>query len=310
VSLLVVGSVALDTVETPAGKVTDVLGGSASFFATAASLFAPVRLVAVVGDDFRVEEQIGFLRARGVDLAGLQQRPGRTFRWVGRYGANLNEAHTLDTQLGVFADFAPELPEHFRHSKIVFLANIDPALQLRVLDQVAAPELVALDTMNFWIKGKRAELLQALARVHVATVNDGEARMLSGEHNLVKAARAVQRLGPRTVVIKRGEFGVLLFHEERVFAAPAFPLEDLRDPTGAGDSFAGGMMGYLARARDFGVTGLRRAIVVGCVLGSFAVEDFSLERTRLLTLGDVTKRYELYRELIGAGALQERLLDD
>ena len=309
-SLLVVGSVALDTVTTPAGRAVEVLGGSASFFAAAASIFAPPRVVAVVGDDFPIEQHLAFLRARGVDLAGLTSAPGRTFRWEGSYGENLNEAKTLRTELGVFAEFAPQLPEHFRSSRIVFLANIDPGLQIRVLEQVRGPELVALDTMNFWITNARAEVLRAIGRVHLVTVNDAEARALSGEHNLVRAARAIQRLGPRTVVVKRGEFGVLLFHEERVFAAPAFPLEEIRDPTGAGDSFAGGMMGYLARSGDLGLGGLRRSIVVGCVLGSFAVEDFSLERTRTLRLDEVTRRYELYRDLVGAGALREKLLED
>jgi len=295
-ALLVVGSVALDSVETPFGTRGEVLGGSATYFSTCASFFGPVRLVAVVGEDFP-EEHVAFLRSRGVDLAGLSRRPGRTFRWSGRYEFDLNQAHTLDTQLNVFADFRPELPESYRDSTHVFLGNIDPDLQLRVVEQVRSPRFVAADTMNFWIASKRPSLLQALRRVDLLFVNDAEARQLAGEHNVVRAARAILSFGPKAVVVKRGEYGALYFSGEEVFAASAYPLPELFDPTGAGDSFAGGFMGYLARrsAVDHGV--MRRAIVLGGVLASFAVERFSVERLRDLTTDEIRRRYGEFRRL-------------
>src|SRR5512137_2302557 len=280
-ALLAVGSVALDSVRTPFGARQEVLGGSATFFSTAASFFGPVRLVAVVGEDFP-EEHVPFLEGRGVDLAGLVRRPGRTFRWEGRYDFDLSQAHTLDTQLNVFADFRPELPEGWRDSSHVFLGNIDPELQRRVLDQVRAPRFVAADTMNFWIASRRASLVETLSRVDLLFVNDAEVRQLAGEHNVVRAAQAVLRFGPRAVVVKRGEYGALFFSGDEVFAASAYPLPELFDPTGAGDSFAGGFMGYLARAGGLEHATMRRAIVVGGVLASFAVERFSLERLRTL----------------------------
>ena len=295
-ALLVVGSVALDSLETPFGVREDVLGGSATYFSTAASFFAPVRLVAVVGEDFP-EAHVEFLRGRGVDLAGLERRPGRTFRWSGRYEFDLNQAHTLDTQLNVFADFRPELPEGFRDSSHVFLGNIDPELQLRVLDQVRAPRIVAADTMNFWIASKRAALLEVLGRVDLLFVNDAEARQLAGEHNIVKAARAILSLGPSAVVVKRGEYGALFFAGSDVFASSAYPLAELFDPTGAGDSFAGGFMGYLARSGSLDPSAMRRAMVVGSVLASFAVERFSLDRLRDLDPGEIRARYSEFRRL-------------
>ena len=295
-ALLVVGSVALDSLETPFGVREDVLGGSATYFSTAASFFAPVRVVAVVGEDFP-EAHVQFLRGRGVDLAGLERRPGRTFRWSGRYEFDLNQAHTLDTQLNVFADFRPELPEGFRDSSHVFLGNIDPELQLRVLDQVRAPRIVAADTMNFWIASKRAALLEVLGRVDLLFVNDAEARQLAGEHNIVKAARAILSLGPSAVVVKRGEYGALFFAGSDVFASSAYPLAELFDPTGAGDSFAGGFMGYLARSGSLDPSAMRRAMVVGSVLASFAVERFSLDRLRDLEPGEIRARYSEFRRL-------------
>jgi sugar/nucleoside kinase (ribokinase family) len=305
-SLLVVGSVALDTVETPFGRRTEVLGGSASYFASCASFFLPTRVVAVVGEDFPAEH-VEFLTSRGIDLAGLVRRPGRTFRWAGRYEFDLNTAHTLDTQLNVFADFQPELPEHFRDSAYVFLGNIDPELQRRVLDQVRAPRFVACDTMNYWISSKRESLLQTLRRVDMLFVNDAEARQLAGEHNVVKAARAILRMGPRAVVVKRGEHGAAFFSGDEVFMASAFPLPDVFDPTGAGDSFAGGFMGYLARSgrEERGV--VRRAIVLGSVLASYVVEQFSLERLRTLTTGEITARYAEARQLAHFDELEEDL---
>ena len=295
-SLLCVGSVALDSVETPFGRKDDVLGGSASYFSTAASFFGPVRLVAVVGEDFPAEH-VAFLRSRGVDLAGLSRQPGRTFRWKGRYEFDLNQAHTLDTQLNVFAAFRPELPEAHRDSDFVFLGNIDPDLQRQVVDQVRSPKLVACDTMNFWIDSKRASLLETLKRVDMLFVNDAEARQLSGEHNIVKAAQGILSMGPKRVVVKRGEYGALFFSEGEVFAASAYPLEDVFDPTGAGDSFAGGFMGYLARAGRVESNVLRRAMVLGGVIASFAVEEFSLDRLRRLTPLEVRGRYGEFRQL-------------
>jgi sugar/nucleoside kinase (ribokinase family) len=295
-SLLVVGSVALDSVETPFGKKEDVLGGSATFFSTAASFFNPVQLVAVVGEDFP-EAHVQFLRARGIHLDGLTREKGRTFRWKGKYGFQLNEAQTLDTQLNVFQSFAPKLPEAYRNAPYVFLGNIHPELQSQVLDQVKAPRLVAADTMNFWIQGTREALLNTLKRVNLLFVNDAELRQLSGEHNIVKAARAVLSMGPSRVVIKRGEYGALLFEKDHVFACPAFPLEDVFDPTGAGDTFAGGFMGTVATADRLDRDVVRRAMVMGSVMASFTVERFSLDRLRDLTKSEIHKRFAEFRQL-------------
>jgi sugar/nucleoside kinase (ribokinase family) len=295
-ALLVVGSVALDSLETPFGRRDDVLGGSASYFSVCASFFGPTRMVAVVGEDFP-EEHVRFFRSRGVDLAGLARRPGRTFRWRGRYEFDLNTAHTLDTQLNVFAEFRPELPSHYRDSEYVFLGNIDPDLQRTVLDQVRAPRFVACDTMNFWISSKRDSLLKTLRRVDMLFVNDAEVRQLAEEHNVVKAARRILSLGPRAVVVKRGEYGALFFSGEEVFAASAYPLQAVFDPTGAGDSFAGGFMGYVARSRREDHGTLRRAIVLGSVLASFTVEQFSLERLRTLAPGEIRARFAEARQL-------------
>jgi len=289
-SILVVGSVAFDSVETPFGKVTEVLGGSGTYFSTAASFFTPVNLVAVVGADFP-EEHIGFLRSRQIDLTGLQRATGRTFRWQGRYGFDLNEAQTLDTQLNVFSDFSPQLPEGYRDAEFVFLANIDPELQLEVLKQVRRPRLVACDTMNFWIAGKRQALLETLQHVDILIINEGEARQLAEEPNLIRAARRILGMGPRTLVVKRGEYGVLMFSEHSIFAAPAYPLESVFDPTGAGDTFAGGFLGHLAANGNLEEGALRQAIVFGSVMASFTVEDFSLNRLRSLDYGELEERY-------------------
>ncbi len=295
-SLLVVGSIALDSVETPFGRRDDVLGGSATYFSTAASFFGPVRLVATVGDDFP-QAHVDFLVARGVDVAGLERRAGRTFRWKGRYEFDLNTAHTLDTQLNVFGDFKPELPAAYLDSRYVFLGNIDPDLQRRVLDQVKAPRFVACDTMNYWISSKRESLLKMLKRVDMLFVNDAEARQLAEEHNIVKAAHRILSFGPRALVVKRGEYGALFFSGDHVFAACAYPLAALFDPTGAGDSFAGGFMGYLARCGREEPDVLRRAIVMGSVLASFAVEQFSLERLATLGRDEIRHRYAELRRL-------------
>ena len=245
-SVLVVGSVAFDTIRTPFGVATEVLGGSANYFSVAASFFTDVRLVAVVGEDFP-DQHLEFLRGRGVDLRGLQRVPGKTFRWVGEYGFDFNEARTLDTQLNVFADFAPKIPEDYRDSDVVFLANIDPDLQREVLQQVRRPALVAADTMNYWITGKPDSLKRTLAMVDALVINDAETRQLAQEPNLVRAARTIQSWGPRILIIKRGEYGALLCAEGEWFSAPALPLEAVQDPTGAGDCFAGGAVGYLAQ---------------------------------------------------------------
>jgi sugar/nucleoside kinase (ribokinase family) len=295
-SLLAVGSVALDSLETPFGRREDVLGGSACYFSTCASFFQPPRLVAVVGDDFP-KEHVHFLRSRGIDLAGLEQRPGRTFRWKGRYEFDLNTAHTLDTQLNVFADFRPDLPEAFRDSEYVFLGNIDPDLQRSVLDQVRSPRFVAADTMNFWIETRRDALMKTLKRIDLLFVNDAEARQLADEVNVVRAARKILTFGPRAVVVKRGEYGALFFSGDETFAASAYPLQAVFDPTGAGDSFAGGFMGYLARRRREDRATLRRAIVLGSVLASFTVEQFSLERLRTLTTEEIQARFAEAKQL-------------
>jgi sugar/nucleoside kinase (ribokinase family) len=295
--LLVVGSVALDSVTTPFGKASDALGGSATYFSYAASFFTSVRLVATVGEDFP-REHLALLQDRGVDTSGLRVSPGRTFRWVGEYGYDLNEATTLDTQLNVFADFRPVLDGRLRGAPYVFLANIDPDLQRDVLRQTERPRLTALDTMNFWIDGKREALQRVLAEVDVLLVNDAEARQLAREPNLIRAARAILGMGPRTVVIKRGEYGALMVSDGRFFFVPAYPLESVFDPTGAGDTFAGGFMGYLARSENLDGTTIRRAIVYGSVMASFTVEDFSLNRLARLTAEEIRQRYEAFHELV------------
>ena len=294
--LLVVGSVALDTVKTPFGEQHDVLGGSAAFFATAASYFTPVSLIAVVGKDFP-EVHLKFLQMRGIDLTGLERRPGKTFRWRGEYSHQLNEARTLETQLNVFETFRPRIPEAYQSPDLLFLANIDPELQHTVLQQVKRPALVACDTMNFWIEGKRADLLRLLERVDMLLLNDEEARQLSGEANLPAAARAIRKLGPRAVVIKRGEYGVLMFSRDRIFAVPAFLLEQVKDPTGAGDCFAGGFMGYLASTGNLSEEAFCRAVVFGSVMASFAVEEFSLDRLRQLDYKEIEDRFKVFKRL-------------
>jgi sugar/nucleoside kinase (ribokinase family) len=296
-SLLVVGSVALDTVETPFGRVDDALGGSAVYFSASASLFAPVKLVGVIGDDFPIEK-LRFLAERDVDLSGLVRASGQSFRWTGEYRFDMNSAQTLDTQLGVFADFKPHIPESFRNAECVLLANIDPSLQLEVLEQVHEPGFVACDTMNFWIESKRDELLALLERVDLLFANDAEVRQLSRETNLARAGRWIQRHGPRYVVIKKGEHGAILFTPDSVFFAPGYPLEEVFDPTGAGDSFAGGFMGYLSRFEGMGESEMRRAMIYGSAMGSFAVERFSVERLRDLTSREIDERVRQFRRMM------------
>jgi sugar/nucleoside kinase (ribokinase family) len=296
--VLVVGSMALDSVETPFGRVEEVLGGSATYFAYAASFFTTVHLVATVGEDFP-EPHLRLLKDRAIDTAGLEVRPGRTFRWRGRYGFDLNEARTLETQLNVLAEFRPRLGRDQARVPYLFLANIDPELQLDVLRQMAPrPRLVALDTMNFWIDGKREALIRVLGEVDVVTINDAEARQLAGEPNLVRAARRIASLGPRTVVVKRGEYGALMLSDGAFFVAPAYPLETVFDPTGAGDTFAGGFMGYLASHDRIDQGSLRRALVYGSVMASFTVEDFSLNRLTGLRREEIGERFTAFQDLM------------
>lgn len=303
-SLLVVGSVALDSVETPFGKAEDSVGGSAMYFSTSASYYTNVSLVAVVGKDFP-KEPVEFLESRGINLDGLHVSDGETFRWKGQYGYDLNEAITLDTQLNVFSDFEPVLTEAYKKSDVVFLANIDPTLQLQVLDQVEDPKFVACDTMNLWIDTKLDELKRVLARVDMAVINEGEARMLSGESNMVHAAEKIKAMGPKFVVIKRGEYGALLFTPEDVFFAPAYPLEAVFDPTGAGDTFAGGLLGYLASQMSFDDKTMRMATVIGCVMASFCVEKFSYENLQSLDYKKIKSRFEKFQKLTTFDSLGE-----
>ena len=295
--VLVVGSVALDSVETPFGKADNVIGGSGTFFSASASLLAPVQLVGVVGDDYPME-QLEALKARGVDMAGLEQVSGESFRWRGRYRHDLNSAETLETRLGVFSHFSPKIPPQFKNAPFVFLANIDPRLQLDVLQQVDRPKLVACDTMNFWIESRRPDIIELIKHVDLITLNDAEARQLTDCANLVKAARWIMSRGPNIVIIKKGEHGAFMFKEKNIFFAPAYPLEDVFDPTGAGDSFAGGFMGYLARTDDLSDANLRRAVVVGSAMGSFAVEKFSVQRLLEISLDDIESRVADFRQLV------------
>jgi sugar/nucleoside kinase (ribokinase family) len=296
VSLLVVGSIALDDVESPAGRVEGALGGATCYFSVAAQYFTPVRAVGVVGDDFP-DEHLEFLAARGIDISGIVREPGRSFRWGGRYHESLNDRDTLFTELGVFETFEPTLPESYLDSEYVFLANIHPSLQQLVLEQAVKRRFVAMDTMNFWIEGTPDELGHTLARVDAVVINDEEARLLTGTTNLVRASRAIREMGPETVIIKRGEFGALLFDSHGIFAAPAFPLEEVRDPTGAGDTFAGGFMGALSRAGSTDAASLRSAVIYGSAMASFCVERFSLDRLRDLTEEEIEARFEAFHLL-------------
>jgi sugar/nucleoside kinase (ribokinase family) len=295
--VLVVGSVALDSVETPFGKADEVLGGSATMFASSACHFGPVQLVGVVGSDYPMHK-LEPLRAKGVDLAGLERAEGESFRWRARYRHDLNSAETLETRLGVFSRFRPQIPEAFRSAPYVFLGNIDPRLQLDVLRQVDRPKLVACDTMNFWIESRRQDLLDLLGHVDLITLNDAEARQLTEESNLVKAARWIMARGPKHVVVKKGEHGAFLFSGASIFFAPAYPLESIFDPTGAGDSFAGGFIGWIAATDDLSEANMRRAVVYGSAMGSFAVEKFSNERTIALTLPEIDERVREFRQLV------------
>ncbi len=302
-SLLVVGSVAFDAIKTPYGKTDKILGGAATYFSLAASFFTPVRVVAVVGEDFTEKEEAVF-RQRHIDTSGIAHEKGKSFFWSGEYGENVNEAKTLDTQLGVFGSFNPQIPEKFKDSHYVFLANIDPVLQVRVRQQMRHAKFIGGDTMNYWITGHRENLKEMLKQVHALLINDGEARMLAGDPSLARAAHKILQMGPQALVIKHGEYGATVFFQDGAFGigrhpfrAPTLPIEAVTDPTGAGDSFAGGFMGYIASQENLTRDIFKRAMFYGGVMGSFAVEAFGTERLQKLSREEIDERYKTFREL-------------
>ncbi|MFH1503955.1 MAG: PfkB family carbohydrate kinase [Candidatus Omnitrophota bacterium] len=294
-SVLVVGSIALDTIKTPFSQGKDILGGSAAYFSASSAFFSLVQLVAVVGEDFP-EKYITLFKDRGIDLEGLTIEKGRTFRWEGEYCRDFSDPKTIATHLNVFADFKPKIPKSYKNTKHVFLANIDPKIQEQVLSQVTKPKLVACDTMNYWIENKQKSLLKLLKKVDIFFLNGSEAKGLTGEVNLIKAGKKIIKLGPKAVIIKKGEHGSLLFSENDTFAAPAFLLESIYDPTGAGDTFAGGFMGYLAKCGKYNKTALRNAVIYGTIMATFAVESFSLKRLYSITDKDINKRIKKFKE--------------
>jgi sugar/nucleoside kinase (ribokinase family) len=299
-TVLVVGTVAFDTIETPFGRAERVLGGSATHFSLAASFFVPVRLVSLVGRDFP-KRHLALLRRRGVDLAGLSVADGETFSWSGRYEGDLSVAQTLETRLNAYAGFSPSVPEAWRETRYVFLANGSPESQLAVLEQVRRPALVVADTMNFWIEHAHRPLLQLLRRVHALVLNDEEARRLGESHNLVRAGEKLLALGPRFVVVKKGEHGSFLFGRRERFALPAYPTADVRDPTGAGDSFAGGFLGYLSKAKSLERRSIRRALAYGTVAASIGVEQFGVRGLRAATLAELRRRYREFLRFVSVG---------
>jgi len=299
-SILVIGSVALDSVETPFGKREEILGGSATYFSIAASFFSKVNIVATVGEDFP-KRYITLFRNRNIGIEGLSVSPGKTFRWKGRYDYDLNTANTISTHLNVFKDFKPHVPRPLRDSEFVFLANIDPVLQYSVLEQVKRPKLVACDSMNFWIQNKRKDLERLLDKIDILLLNDAEARQFSGESNLIKAAQFIISFGPKAVIIKRGEHGVLYFSKGSHFVAPAYLLESIYDPTGAGDTFAGGMMGFLSKSKKLNESAIRKAIIYGSIMASFTVEDFSVNRLLEISAKDISNRYSHFRKITKFG---------
>ncbi|MCX5804245.1 MAG: PfkB family carbohydrate kinase [Proteobacteria bacterium] len=302
--LLVVGTVAYDSIETPFGKADNVLGGSALHFTNAASFFTDVGMVATVGKDFDLNK-IGFLRDRNVDMSGIKVDEGKTFRWEGKYGYDLNQAITLKTELNVIETFKPRIPPDFSEAAFVFLANIDPELQSYVIDQIKNPNtVVALDTMNFWIENKFNALIDVIKRVDMLVINEAELREISKEHNLVKGAKKIMEQGPSCIVAKRGEYGVLMLSREEIFLAPAYPLEDVFDPTGAGDTFAGGLMGYLANVGDISSETIKQAIVMGSVMASFNVEDFSINRLKGLEYNEIRERYTAFKRCLQFGDIK------
>jgi len=301
IKLLVAGTVAYDSIETPFGKAENVLGGSALHFTNAASFFTDVGIVATVGKDFNLND-IDFLKERNVDMTGFEvDAKGKTFRWAGKYNYDLNQAITLKTELNVIENFKPKVPEKFRNAEFLFLANIDPELQAHVISQVHTPKAIVLDTMNFWIESKFDGLMDVIEKVHMLIINEGELREITKEHNLVKGARKLMARGPSCIVVKRGEYGVFMMNEEELFLAPAFPLEDVFDPTGAGDTFAGGFMGYLANVGDTSFDTIKQAIVMGTVMASFNVEEFSINRIKKLGYGEIKERYSAFKGLMQFG---------
>lgn len=295
--LLVVGSISLDSVETPLDRVENVIGGSSCFFASAASYFTDVRIVGVVGNDFPLQE-LNFLKSRNVDFTGLRIMQGKTFRWGGKYFENMNDRETLFTELNVFQEFNPIIPVEYHDSEFVFLANIQPDLQLNVLNQVRSPRFVALDTMNYWISGMLPALKKIIARVDLLTLNDQEVAQLSGEKNVLAGARKILKMGPKALIVKRGEFGASLVTADSYFWIPAYPVEKVIDPTGAGDTFAGAFMGYLSRTNDLSEPNMRRAIAFGTALASFCVEDFSLNRLRNIPKTEINERFQKLLDMI------------
>jgi sugar/nucleoside kinase (ribokinase family) len=304
IKLLVVGTVAYDSIETPFGKADNVLGGSALHFTNAASFFTDVGIVATVGNDFELSD-IAFLKDRNVDMSGIKVDEGKTFRWEGKYGYDLNQAITLKTELNVIENFKPRIPTDFGEADFVFLANIDPVLQSYVIDQIKKPTtVVVLDTMNFWIENRFNELMDVIKRVDMIVINEAELREISKEHSLVKGARKIMSHGPSCVVVKRGEYGVLMMNREEIFLCPAFPLEDVFDPTGAGDTFAGGFMGYIANMGDASTETLKQAIITGSVMASFNVEDFSINRLKGLNYLEIRERYRAFKKCLQFGDIE------
>ena len=301
-TLLIVGTIGLDTIETPFGKKPDILGGSVIYAGTSASFFAKSALVGVAGEDFP-KEHLEFLKSKDIDTSGIQILPGQTFRWSGYYEYDMNQAHTRDTRLNLYTSFDPKVPDHLKKAEYVFLANLDPDLQLKVLDQLESPKFVAMDTMNFWIENKREKLIEVIKRADLVLMNDGEIRQFMETPNIPQAARKLRQLGAKAVIVKKGEHGALLFNDGEHFAAPSYPQEELKDPTGAGDTFAGGLMGYLAKTRDVTEANIRQAIVVGSVMASFNVEDFSLERMRRLTQKEIHDRFAEFKNFSEFSAL-------
>jgi sugar/nucleoside kinase (ribokinase family) len=298
-TLLGIGSIAFDDLETPAGKREHLLGGSATYFSLSASNFCPIQLVAVVGEDFGQVERDAFL-GHSISLDGVVHQPGKCFHWAGSYGTDLNEARTIQTNLNVFADFKPDLPEHYKDAQYLFLANIDPRLQLEIIKQMKArPKWIALDTMNYWIDGSRAALTEVIKEVDILLINEAEAKSLAGESNLIKAAKNITSMGPNTLVVKRGEYGSLLISKDICVPLPAIPMETVIDPTGAGDTFAGGFLGYLASVGDMEESALRKAMLVGTVMASFTIEDFGIEKLASVTNPDIQGRLKQFAKILG-----------
>lgn len=295
-SILVVGTVALDTIKTPFGKCREILGGSATYFSVSARFFAPVNLVAVIGTDFP-RKHTDFLKKRGIGTEGLMREKGKTFRWEGEYSWDFSNPRTIATHLNVLSGFNPQIPEEYKKSPYVFLANVDPDIQRRVLQKLGRPKLVACDTMNYWMDSKKKSLMKLLKDVDIFFLNEAEAKQLTGEASLVKAAKAIRTFGPKRIIIKKGEHGSLLFSEGSIFSTPAYLVESIFDPTGAGDTFAGGVMGYLASCKAVNQASLRKAIVYGSVMATFAVEDFSLRRLGAIGKKDINRRFKNFRKL-------------